>query len=53
MTKEEMISDLKEILIDVSNSPYLKEWEKYDYLFNQIDLLLTIEEEDEEEKRAI
>ena len=50
MTKQEMISDLKEILIEASNLPYTKEWEKFDYLYNQIDLLLTIEEEDKNAK---
>ena len=50
MTKQEMISDLKEILIEASNLPYTKEWEKFDYLYKQIDLLLTIEEEDKNAK---
>jgi hypothetical protein len=44
MSKKELIARLKEILKDSSDMPYKEDWQKFDYIYNQIKL--TIQDED-------
>jgi hypothetical protein len=43
MTKKEILEKLKDILKDTNDMPYKKEWEKLDYVCNQIEVLIKEE----------